>query len=81
MELSLDRFSQPLSWESFSEHHDHVIEMEEDRARCEGCGHVLYFGEEEIIETEYMDEFIHDDEDCKRLYKTKELCGNTTQSI
>ena len=84
MAISLDRFSQPMSWELAgyqSEDHMNVVEMEEEPQRCEGCGRILYFGEEEIVETEFMDEFIHDDEECKGLYKEKELRGNATQSI
>lgn len=82
--ISLDRFSQPMSWEQADQQRgdlSNVVEMEEEPKRCEGCGRILYFGEEEIVETENMDEFIHDDEECKALHKMKEPCGNTAQSI
>ena len=78
MEISLDRFSQPLSGERFNIDHGNMVDMEGEKPRCEGCGHILYFGEEEIIETEWMDEFIHDHEGCKKLYIEKEQRANAT---
>ena len=79
--ISLDRFSQPLSGEgNRSVDHSNVIEMEQEPLRCEGCGHILYFEEEEILETEWMGEFIHDLKECKDLYKEKEQRANATQS-
>ena len=79
--ISLDRFSQPLSGEGkLSVGHSNEVEMEQEPLRCEGCGHILYFGEEEITETDWMDEFIHELKECRNLYKEKEQRANATQS-
>ena len=78
--ISLDRFSQPLSREMLNGKISDVVEIEPEKKCCQGCGYVLYFGEEAILETEWMDEFIHDDQECKDLYKQKEQRANATQS-